>query len=69
MSVLTFSKVLAGGAWQAAGSVVPSAGEVGMGLNGPVDQSRTEGLKGVVEQVQTLVRHRGHPSYSITAVL
>lgn len=51
-------QVVVVGAWQAAGGVV--TGKVGLviRLNGAVSRGRTAALKGVVEQVQPMVRER-----------
>ena len=54
---------------RAAGGVVTRKVEVVTRLNGPVGQSRTGELKGVVEKVQPLVRQRCYASWAVLAVV
>ena len=62
-------EVVAAGAWQAVGGVVPRKVEVVIRLSGPVGRERTMGLKDVVGKVQMLVKESGRPSWGVAALV
>ena len=63
------TEVVTAGLWSAVVGVVTRKVEVVTRLSGPVGQARTAELKGVVENVQPLVRQRGHTSWAVSTVV
>lgn len=62
-------EVVVAGAWQAAGGVVTKKVAVVVQLNGAIIRERTAELKGVVDQVQALVKERKQMLWNVAAVV